>query len=45
MWNDYFILWNYAAVRIKDIRYMKFGHSFIDNHINYNDQVRIGLRK
>ncbi|TDL69934.1 helix-turn-helix domain-containing protein [Paenibacillus amylolyticus] len=23
MWNDYYILWNYAAVRITDIRYME----------------------
>lgn len=23
MWNDYYILWNYAAVSITDIRYMK----------------------
>ncbi|KLU55467.1 hypothetical protein EL84_25840 [Paenibacillus sp. VT-400] len=25
MWNDYYILWNYAAVSITDIRYMEFG--------------------
>lgn len=23
MWNDYYILWNYAAVSITDIRYME----------------------
>ena len=24
MWNEYYILWNYAVVNIADIRYVEF---------------------